>query len=954
MTERPSRALSTFAVALITLGAFGLRAYLLDVQSLWYDEGVTAEVARRGITELTRWTAHDIQPPLYYYVVAAWGRLAGWSEWSLRFPSVFFGTLIPPLLAATALALTRRRSASILAALFGALHPLLLYYSQEARMYAMLTALGVLLAYLVVHAESGIMHRWLHWATYVAVATAAIYTHYFAFFLLFALSVAFFIDQLILLPYLLRRRNPDIAPASAAYGVVRGPLLAFLAANAAVLLLYVPWLMALFRQLALDTSYWEGAFKLGEAVRHIGNSFIGGETMLETQATALLIPYALMTVALLPALLWRNPSQWRAALYSVLWLAAPIAAVLFLASMAPKFNARYVMIALPGLLLLWAAGLVELSAFSNWNLLRGFRSFTAAPRSTVAIILTLAILAGFVHADRNWFTDPAFTKSEWRELSQYVRSQIKRGPTGEADGTDQIILVSGHAWPVWNYYAPDLPPLRLPELEILDVNAVLDFASSAVPLRNALLGKEDVWLIQWQEKVVDPMNIVPLQLNLAGREERVKAPFWQLGLRHYTAVNAEAVLVEPTEISERSVNFGNEVYLLDYTLADNGDLLLFWQIHPDHSDPMPDLHIAGETVTTDGLPVNRLQDRRLASYEYPTFRWRVDQITLGRVFSEDWVGASALPNDYRMRLSVYDAEGDLTGLDVIGPEGQPLGKHITLDLTLPVATEGPDYVNEVTFAQLITDLFAEFDLAAEQAEPGQLVQAEIRWYAEEKPPGDYDLLVRWRLRDSDEIVEQETLSLSNLPTSQWPDDELMRTAHALRPPLGIAPGDYWLEIGVTAPESTFIRVPFRVLRSTRIFQPPPIRTPIEQNFGESLHLRGIMEPIRTEMQPQDQVALTFVWQATDRIAGDYSVTLQWLDEQGRPAAQTDLALPGGSSNWLPGQVELQTFFAAAPQQPGAYRLVTAVYDANLPDLPRLHTERGQDLIELQQVTISAN
>ncbi len=221
-----------------------------------------------------------------------------------------------------------------------------------------------------------------------------------------------------------------------------------------------------------------------------------------------------------------------------------------------------------------------------------------------------------------------------------------------------------------------------------------------------------------------------------------------------------------------------------------------------------------------------------------------------------------------------------------------------------------------------------------------------------KPPGDYDLLVRWRLRDSDEIVEQETLSLSNLPTSQWPDDELMER-HALRR-RSASPGDYWLEIGVTAPESTFIRVPFRVLRSTRIFQPPPIRTPIEQNFGESLHLRGIMEPIRTEMQPQDQVALTFVWQATDRIAGDYSVTLQWLDEQGRPAAQTDLALPGGSSNWLPGQVELQTFFAAAPQQPGAYRLVTAVYDANLPDLPRLHTERGQDLIELQQVTISAN
>ena len=289
MTERPSRALSTFAVALITLGAFGLRAYLLDVQSLWYDEGVTAEVARRGITELTRWTAHDIQPPLYYYVVAAWGRLAGWSEWSLRFPSVFFGTLIPPLLAATALALTRRRSASIRAALFGALHPLLLYYSQEARMYAMLTALGVLLAYLVVHAESGIMHRWLHWATYVAVATGYLHPLFRLLPPLHAVrgflyrpahSVALFAAQ----------TQPGHCPCFRRLRRCAGPLLAFLAANAAVLLLYVPWLMALFRQLALDTSYWEGAFKLGEAVRHIGNSFIGGETMLETQATALLIP----------------------------------------------------------------------------------------------------------------------------------------------------------------------------------------------------------------------------------------------------------------------------------------------------------------------------------------------------------------------------------------------------------------------------------------------------------------------------------------------------------------------------------------------------------------------------------------------------------------------------------------------------------------------------------------
>ena len=63
--------------------------------------------------------------------------------------------------------------------------------------------------------------------------------------------------------------------------------------------------------------------------------------------------------------------------------------------------------------------------------------------------------------------------------------------------------------------------------------------------------------------------------------------------------------------------------------------------------------------------------------------------------------------------------------------------------------------------------------------------------------------------------------------------------------------------------------------------------------------------------------------------------MQWLDEEGKPAVQSDTPLPGGSAQWLPGQVEFQTFFTSAPSEPGEYRLVTAVYDADDLDLPRL-------------------
>jgi mannosyltransferase len=181
--------------------AFGLRLYQLDAQSLWYDEGVTAVVAQYDPATLIRWTADDIQPPLYYLLVSAWGRVAGWSEWSLRFPSLFFGVLLVPLMAVLTRRLIQSTLATHIAAWITALHPLLLYYSQEARMYTMLVALGVLAGYCVVRAACSVSRREqrLAWIGYVLAAAAAVYTHYFAIFLLLALAVA----------YLLGRRTAD-------------------------------------------------------------------------------------------------------------------------------------------------------------------------------------------------------------------------------------------------------------------------------------------------------------------------------------------------------------------------------------------------------------------------------------------------------------------------------------------------------------------------------------------------------------------------------------------------------------------------------------------------------------------------------------------------------------------------------------------------------------------------
>ena len=512
---------------LLILMGFGLRVFLLDGQSLWYDEGVTATIAQRDLVELTRWTANDIQPPLYYYIVAGWGRSAGWSEWALRYPSALFGVLAIPVLAVLALRLARLRAAALLAALLAAAHPLLVYYGQEARMYTLLVLLGILAAYLLARAAEREPPGWPLWMGYVAAATAAIYTHYFAIFLLLGLGCAWVLDVAA------RRRqlghegvpeapNEGVRPTrssgmDASSRVARTPragpagtntrpslgatVAPFVMANAAVFVLYLPWLANLVTRLRVDRSYWTGTLKLHEALLDIALRFTSGETMSERIGVWLLLGYAVITLAAIYGL-WRLwPQTRRLVIYTSFWLTVPILAVLVLAFNVPKFNARYVMLAAPALLLVWAAGLAGL----------GVRRPAPRGHAWAAGLCVVLLVAGGLWSNWNWFFNHAYDKDHWRQITAFLRERVSPD--------EQIVLVSGHAWPVWQYYAPDLPVVRLPDLEILDVDAVLDFDTSGPPLISAFDaagGKRGAWLVNWQEEVVDPNDVAPVQLELGG------------------------------------------------------------------------------------------------------------------------------------------------------------------------------------------------------------------------------------------------------------------------------------------------------------------------------------------------------------------------------------------------------------------------------------------------------
>jgi 4-amino-4-deoxy-L-arabinose transferase-like glycosyltransferase len=930
MTLSCRRSFDLFWLLPLILLAWGLRLYRLDAQSLWYDEGVTATLAQRSLVDLTAWTARDIQPPLYYYVVWGWGRLAGWSEWSLRFVSVWWGVLSVPLLAVLTQRLTRSRAAAVTAALLTAFHPLLLYYSQEARMYTMLVALGLLAGYQLARIDDG-EARWPAWVSYALVATLAVYTHYFAFFLLLALGVAFLLKHY--------RR-----------------LWVFLSAHLAILLIYLAWSGALFYQLRVDRSYWQGQLKVWEAFQSVLLRFTQGETVLERDAGPTLLLYGGVTLFLLVASLWQARWQptWRRALrYALCWLLIPLVGVLTLAAFIPKFNARYVMVALPGLLLLWSGGIGALVTVDEWPMARpSVRHFLGW---LGALLATLLLLTGFWTANRNWFTDIAFTKAEWRQLADYVREH--------KGANEAVILVSGHAWPIWDYYAPDLPAIRLPDLAILDVDAVLDFEQTGETLHAALQGKEGAWLVNWQDEVVDPNGVTPNQLLAAAQEKPVEAQFWQLRLRHFVKLDPNAIQATPLMDQKLAANFGNQVELQGYRVTPEGDLLLFWRLGKAPSTPLPDLHVHLQTATAAGFAYAFPTDRRPAAYDFPVMRWQPEQTVMGRIPAADWAGAGALPGQYKVQLGVYAPAGDPAGLDLLDGSGNQLGKAVTLAVGLPQTTPAEPPAGAIDDTEIITGVRLAFPFDAVAAEPGQDAPLRVDWFLERKLTQPLELTLRWRAAKGAPVLATTPMTMTAVaPMTAWPVEQWLRQIIPIQPPPTLGPGDYLLEVVAKGRENPARRT-FTVLPSSRNFTPPPLALVTDVGFGlpvevanrvnAQIHLLGLQQPFSTTVAMNEAIIVTLVWQAGATAPNaNYRATLQLLGAEGPPVAQVDEALPEGTSTWLADQVESQTLTLRVPTIPGDYRLILALYHPEEAGFPRLFTSAGEDFVALGVVRVT--
>ena len=182
--QEQSRWALLIAPVAITLAGAALRLAGLGLQSFDEDEAATVALMHRSFwSMLDHIGPSESTPPLYYILAWPWTHLLGSGEAQIRSLSALFGSLTIAAAYALGAALGGRRAGLVAAALTAA-SPMLVWYSQEARAYALVTLLATIATvYFVRGLRDPSPSNLARWGIAAALALAS---HYFAGFLIAA------------------------------------------------------------------------------------------------------------------------------------------------------------------------------------------------------------------------------------------------------------------------------------------------------------------------------------------------------------------------------------------------------------------------------------------------------------------------------------------------------------------------------------------------------------------------------------------------------------------------------------------------------------------------------------------------------------------------------------------------------------------------------------------------
>ncbi len=778
----PASGRRSAAILLILLLAFTLRFYRLDAQSLWNDEGTSVAVAGRDPATIARDAARDIHPPLYYWLLHGWLRLTGDSEFAVRSLSALPGVG----LVALTYALGRRlagRWTGLAAAFLAAVHPFQIVYSQEARMYMLLAVLTAG-AVLTLTNLSGFKNL-TGLVALILLETAGLYTHYsFPFVILILnLAVAF---------RLWRERKPGLP-------------LPWPASQAAVLLLYLPWLPIAYRRVTT----WPAPDRTTPFLPALAETWrwlVFGPTIETGQVPVFLV------LAALPVLwgAWRLARPARrgstdsggSAVLLLLWLILPVA-LMFVLGLYREAYLKFLLVATPAVTLLLAHGLRSLPK----------PQFPNSPIPFLRFLLPFALFALLLfptaRALHNYYFDPAYARDDYRSIAAYIEAVERPG--------DAVLLNAPGQQEVFGYYYDgSLPVHPLPQ------SRPPDRAATEAALAGLAQPGGRVFAVLWATDESDPDRIVEGWLDAHAYKA---LDSWYGNVRLVVYAVPEQTPTAPARelnIPLQNAETGDEITLLGYSLLGKGvaagdiaQITLFWQaaqtpkrrykvfLHLlDGSN-----HIVGQRDAEPGGGVHL------------TTLWQP-----GEVVADNHglpVHPATPPGDYRLEVGLYDAENGQrlttpTGESRVWLEPLRVGRPAAPP---PVIALGMQHRAAAGFGELTLLGYDLYKLGFAHRpdaplKPGDVLHLNLYWQAQGRPTGDWQITVDLVGPGDRSLGGFDAEPVGGYPTSRWQAGDVWRGQFNLPLPGDAPPGRYRLIIRPVAPDGSprgpFETAPFAV------------------------------------------------------------------------------------------------------------------------------------------------
>ena len=900
------------AVLVILLAAFALRIYLLDAQSIWWDEGISLNLARSPIGAIFADRVRNIHPPLYFVLLRGWTGLTGLNIFAARYLSALASWLqLAVMFAFMRLWLGRERGwrPAVIAMLLVAVSPLSVIYGQETRVYAMLPSvyLGLLgLTFWLVRPSAA--PRWHHWLLLGLGEWIGLHLHYLTLF------VVAFINIWAVWAYWRGRR----------WGCLRHWLLV----QAGVGLASLPWFTAVLINLTAVTNEANAGALLTDPVPL---DFLLSQVWLfhlTGLAGALAAPPArwlagAAAVFLLALWLWavkdrgmRGTAVWLA----LVWL-VPVSSALFVWSVRSFSHPRYIS--------MYAIGLLPLAAFllgAAWYKNRGYQVLAGL----LAFVLTAISLLGLWY----YFVDPAFAKDDVRGVARYLET---------AASPNDLIIAPDAGWALEFEYGGD------------------------VPITQPGLGGGAAWAAApaWTNR---PRRVFTLSPAAGDRDWQGFLPFVLEQSGQLTAVTRFDGLILREYLTEQPVSplrfdpvfaqFGplqlTGVWVEQDAAADTAvTLALQWQL----TEPAADrLGVSLQLADVDGWPLAQ-KDRLLVDERgFPTDLWPVNQPVV--TYHVLPIPPGTPPLTYRLQAGVYRELPDgVSGVEWRDETGAPQGQQITLveELRLSPRTAVADNPYQLkaglpplpqpeSLADGLTLTAVGLDRG--EAAPGQAVTAVLVWQAEKPLPEMRPRLELWQgsqlLAAADDAPAQ-----GRYPTNRWqPGERVVEHRRLVVPPeaesgtavVVAALGDERLEVGEV-----------NITAEAHQFTPPPAAIPMDVVLGDTARLVGFDPPPETALAGEP-IPLTLYWQSLQTGGPTaYTVFAHLLAPDGRLIAQHDAPPDNGRrpvAGWLADEyiTDPHLLIFREPEYTGPAQFGVGLYDPATGE--RLVAEDGRDVIML--------